>query len=390
MDIKQRFEDIKQLLKNDRRVLFGCIAALLVIVVWSASSPRKARKVRAGYEMDQPSKQNLGAMEGYQDLLRYVKGDLESLTNASREHQERLERAEKKIDAQQEKTTGVIEMMVERLDTLDENLKQLKEQQSQQEQQPAKEQAGTQQTAMTAEPDQIESYGFNEAPVPPPPLPPREERRSVISPGDSVLVKLLTGVAAPVDGTPYPVVFKLQSPITGPDGSALDLGEARLIAAAQGSETDGRVIYRLTDLAFRHPDGRRTVVKVDGWVVGEDGIRGMKGKVIDKLGQVILATMGYSAAATLGDRMMQKTKSYQINNSPGVSLSGDDLDSATASALTDGATRLTQLMLDKYEKLVPVVEVNAGREVAAVFSKGAEVSLIEDQDESGVYAGSLD
>lgn len=239
-------------------------------------------------------------------------------------------------------------------------------------------------------PDELASYGFDATSLPPPPAPPTIEKRTFISPGDSVPVRLLTGVAAPVDGTPYPVVLKLLGPVTGPDGSSLDIGEARLVAAAQGSETDGRVQVRITDLAFRHADGRRSVVKVDGWIVGEDGVKGVRGKTIDKLGQVILATMGYSGAAAFGERLNGQRNRLRIENSDNITVTGNDLDSALTSALTDGSIRLTQVLLEKYERLVPVVEVHSGRDIVAVFSRGAEVSIYDDEEQSGIHTAALD
>ena len=112
-------------------------------------------------------------------------------------------------------------------------------------------------------------------------------------------VKLLAGVNAPTDGTPYPVVLKLLGNVMGPDGNTIPLGEARLIAAAQGSLTDSRVLFRLTRLSIRLPNGRRKEFAIDGWVVGEDGIRGMSGVLIDPIGKAIggAAMAGVRAAS---------------------------------------------------------------------------------------------
>ena len=186
-------------------------------------------------------------------------------------------------------------------------------------------------------------------------------------------------------------MFKLNGPITGPDGSTLEIGEARLIAAAQGSEADERVLFRLTDLAIRHRDGRRSVVSVDGWVVGEDGIRGMGGRLIDKLGRLIVATAGVSFAAAMADRIDVKASTLGIQADGNVDIDTDDINFSGASALTDASNRLGQILLDRYEKLIPVVEVLSGREVMAVFSSPAEVEIIDESEfDEGIYASSLD
>ena len=183
---------------------------------------------------------------------------------------------------------------------------------------------------------------------------------------------------APTDGTPYPVVFKLVGPVEGPDGSSLDLGEARLIAAAQGSETDGRALFRLTQLSIRHPNGRRAVVDVDGWIVGEDGVRGMQGKLIDKLGRLIAATAIVSGVSAFGERLDQRTN-VRVTNGGGLGISGNDLDFAAASAITDASNRLGGVLLNRYESLIPVVEILSGREAAAIFSRPAEIAILQNE-----------
>ncbi len=405
MDVKQVLEDVKLRAKNDRRVWAVAGLAVVALILWSASTDRaKAKRPRVGIEVDSASNPSPSGNEGYEDLIKYISDDLKNTQAAVREQASQSDRIAKEQKASQEKLTGVISEIVNRIEMLDEGLKKVEQTKNETPEQGSN-QAAPDQLASNNEPESLETFGGGEAPMPVPPTPPQMTRRTFISPGDAVQLRLLTGVAAPVDGTPYPVMFKLLGPVSGPDGSALDLGEGRIVAAAQGSETDGRVVYRLTDLAFRNNDGRRSVVKVDGWVVGEDGIRGMRGKVIDKLGQVILATMAYSGAAATGDAVLRR---YQNNfntfNSflgvaPGdrrrsgavdLSLNQNDLDLAAASALTDGGIRVTQLLLDKYEKMVPVVEVNSGRDVVAVFSRGAEVSVYDEEEEGGVHTAALD
>lgn len=396
MDIKQLIEDVKLRAKNDRRVWAVLGLAFFAIVLWNMSSDgRKTKRVRPGIEIERASNQVPGGNEAYEDLMKYLADDLKNTQAAIKQQAEITDRIQKESRAQNEKLTGVITEVVNRIEMMDDAVKKIEQTRSEQQQDyPSSTQVASQQQLIDSQPDELEVIGGGEptAALPPPPIPPQLSKRTFISPGDAVPIRLLTGVAAPVDGTPYPVMFKVMGAISGPDGSSLDLGEARLVAAAQGSETDGRVVYRLSDLAFRNPDGRRSVIKVDGWVVGEDGIRGMRGKVIDKLGQVILATMAYSATAAAGDAVSMRYRNNFLGfrGNRDINLTGTDLNMAAASALTDGSVRITQMLLDKYEKLVPVVEVNSGRDVVAVFSRGAEVSVYDEEEEGGIYSASLD
>jgi hypothetical protein len=131
-------------------------------------------------------------------------------------------------------------------------------------------------------------------------------------------------------------------------------------------------------------------VKVDGWVVGEDGIRGMRGRLIDKLGRLIAATAGVSFMGALGDRIDEKEGAIIIDNSDGVTLDNNDFEASTASAFTDASDRLGQVLIERYEKLIPVVEVLSGREVVAVFSSPVEVTIHDDEGDESIYMSALD
>jgi hypothetical protein len=402
--MKQKLEDLKLRLRHDRKVWAGAGLVFFVLILTVFSGGEKPKKKRVGQEQENASNISLSRDEAFNDLFKRFNNDMEVLTRESRENAARVEQLEQARIAAEEKQTGVTAAIVERMEEMSRRMEQI-------ESQPAPEPVGGGMgAAAPSDPSAIElpssessgseKFGFEEATVPPPPAPPQIQKVSVISAGDSVSVELLTGVAAPTDGTPYPTVFRVLGPIVGPDGSALDVGEARLIAAAQGSETDGRVLYRLTDLSIRHKDGRRSVVKVDGWVVGEDGVRGMRGQVIDKLGQVIAATAGVSFAAALGDRVTDRTGSLPLNQvtfdrrgrpilqDQGLTVTGNDVDIGIASAMTDASNRLGELLLEKYSKLIPVVEVKSGRKVAAVFSSSSEVELLEQENNESIYQAS--
>jgi hypothetical protein len=66
-----------------------------------------------------------------------------------------------------------------------------------------------------------------------------------------------------------------------------------------------------------------------------------------------------------------------------------DYDEAVGQALYDASARLTEVLIRRYERMVPVVEVLAGRSGVAVFSSQAEVAVMED-DSAGLVSASLD
>lgn len=380
--MNEKIRDLKLLVKNDRRVWFFGAFVLAALFIWSLTNqPNRRRHIPD----DKPSNQGMGTTEQYGDLIQAFKNDIESAKKEQAQMNDVLTRNTVELKEHKERVSGIFETIVDKFENLQREVDSLAAALKQQQEAPTSEQAKN-----LEGPDTVESIGFDTPNVAPPPPEPKPLRVSVIAPGDSVDVELLTGVNAPVDGTPYPVVFKLSGPISGPDGSTLDLGEARLIAAAQGSESDSRALFRLSSLSLRHSSGRRAVVKVDGWVVGEDGVRGMTGRLIDKLGRLILATAGVSFAAALGQRI-DGSRFNRNNGNGGFRVTPNDVNLATASALTDASNRLGQILLNRYESLIPVVEVLSGREAVAIFSQSAEIGVLEDDQDygDGVYAASF-
>lgn len=376
--MSQKLTDIKLIIQNDRRVWAAAGFIVVAIFIWLLTDDRGGSR-RVALPDDKASRQGAGSTEAFQDLIQAFKNDIDQQKKNQQEMNTVLTRTSQDLKEHKEKVTGIFETMVDKFEALarevDALAAALKQQQDITPPPDRRELEG---------PDTLEPFGLEEPQVAPPPPEPAPQRVSVIAPGDSVSVQLLTGVNAPVDGTPYPVVFQLNGPIEGPDGSTLELGEARLVAAAQGSEADSRALYRLSSLSIRHPSGRRSVIKVDGWVVGEDGIRGMKGKLIDKLGRLILATAGVSFAAALGERI--EGRETNVRRDGGLRADPQDFDYATASALTDASNRLGQVLLNRYEALVPVVEILPNREAVAIFSQTAEIEVLDEDLSEAAYA----
>lgn len=385
--MKDKIEDIKLMIKHDRRIwaIGGFVVLALLITSLSSRGSAPVAQKKPGQE----GKGSLVASdnEAYGDLAKAFRADIESGKAKAREMDARLERMQTEQRNFQAQTAETMEVVATQLHDIGQRLEGIEKQGATG---PSVPLPGEEGQGFAEE--GLEAIGFDSTAIPPPPpAPAKPTRVSVITPGDSVEIELLTGVNAPVDGTPYPVVFKIAGDIVGPDGSTLNVGEGRLLAAAQGSEVDGRALFRLTQLAIRHRDGRRSVIDVDGWVLGEDGIRGMNGRLIDKLGKLILATAGVSFASGVANSIDQKNRGNIFDgNQGGIDISGDDIDFAGASAFTDASNRLSQVLIERYEKLVPVVEVLPGRKVVAVFSRTAEIELIDESSDEGIYSAALD
>jgi hypothetical protein len=387
--MSQFLKDFALRLRSDRKtqiLSFLALGAAAYLMIADGSPARRAPKPKPQVSVgaNDPN-------ERWKDLVERFNGQLTTLTTTTNALQEEVSNQKKAMQEYEATTAEIFKKILQRLSELQSNTTS-----------PQAAQTGPQDLGDIATTDvavpaaaALESFSPTEAVSVQPPPQPAKPRLAAIMPGDSVRVKLLAGVNAPTDGTPYPVVLKLVGDVLGPDGNTIPLGEARLIAAAQGSLTDSRALLRLTRLSIRLPNGRRKEFPVDGWIVGEDGIRGMEGVLIDPIGKAIggagmaggLAGLGQGIAAANTNTLTYSTgaQSRDIDSSKIPQFAG-------GVALSQAATEWQEIIRRRIDLLVPVVQVLSGREATAVFSQSLAIpDLLEqvDQDPSVVYA-SLD
>ena len=385
----QFLKDLPMRLRSDRKtqVVAGLLVVGLMYLSFADNTPRRTRKPPKPKEEEVLNDPN----ERWTDLIERFNGQLNQLTTQSNALRDDVDSQKKSMKEFEETTAEIFKKLLERMAELQNS-------------------AGSAQPASTgprnigdvtapdligASPEELEGLGVVED-VAAPPAPPIKPKLAALMPGDTVRVKLLAGVNAPTDGTPYPVVLKLISNVMGPDGNAVPLGEARIIAAAQGSLTDSRVLFRLTRLSIRLPSGKRKEFPIDGWIVGEDGIRGLEGILIDPIGKAIVGAGMAGGLAGLGQGIAAANVQNRVLPNGGQVSTVDQGDVGTYAAgvaLSSVATEWQAIIKDRLSQLVPVVQVLSGREATAVFSQSIAIpellEQLDEEDPSVVYA-SLD
>lgn len=392
--MRQKLQDLQTLLKKDRKtqVITGVLilAGLFLLLGDSTPTPRSKReKEKAGVGLPNSN-------ERYEDLVASLRVGMNDLKDQQHQTGQRLNEFMRQTEENEKRTVEIFRRLIERMADVEAaamnvNMHSGKGGPGVIDIDDPNARAGVNLSdGDIAAAESLESFGELESPISPIPQPP-VKRLAVVGAGDSVRIKLLSGVNAPTDGTPYPVVFQLLDDVIGPDGSALPLGEARLVAAAQGSLTDSRALFRLSSLNVRLPNGRRKVVPVDGWVVGEDGIRGMRGVLLDPLGKTIMGAGIAGGLDGLG-RAVSGSNSTITTNIYGQQqefVTGDDMEYAAGKALSGASREWASVIRERADQMVPHVEVLSGRTATAVFLKSFVIDdLIEalEENEEG-YVG---
>ena len=386
----QALKDFSLKVRSDRKtqVLTGLACLALVYLFFGETRTRGPRRQAPTPVQDVQNDPN----ERWVDLMQRFTADINKLTQASTRNQADLQELRKDMTEYEATTAEIFKKILERLQEVDQSRvsdggaggpRVL---------------GGDDPTLLLGQQEgTLEPIGPADAIADAPPPRPKQVKLAAIMPGDSVRVKLLAGVNAPTDGSPYPVVLKVVSDVQGPDGNSLPIGEARMIAAAQGSLTDSRVLLRLTRLSMRLPNGRRKEFAIDGWVVGEDGIRGMEGVLIDPIGQIIGASAIAGGIAGVGQGIARGNTVLNSNNQFGNQTSfvenGNIPEFAAGVAVSSAAFEYVQIIRQRASQLVPVVQALSGREATAIFSQSLAIpDLLDqlDQEDPSVVFTSLD
>jgi len=394
--MKQKIQDLVLLIKKDTRAkIFAAAALVAVVFMMQSPEPRRRPTPRMNVGADTIGDTGTSSSdEAYNDIVQRFSMDVEAIKTQTQQNSAEIKEVAKNMADNEQRTAEIFKKILERMT----------------------ESQSTQGAAVNGAPSAVDvnpidigeapgsiettsatedftQFGDSQAPAVAPPPPPPPSKVAFIGAGDSVRIKLLAGVNAPTDGTPYPVVFKLVSDVYGPDGSALPLGEARLIAAAQGSLTDSRALFRITTLNIRLPDGRRKVYPVDGWVVGEDGLRGMEGVLLDPMGKAIAATGMVAGIGAIGDAFAQgeTSTSTGVFGDQNTVIDGDPFKFAAGKGVGGFAKGWSKILEKRVEQLVPHVQVLSGREATAVFAKSLPVhDLFNAIEDDGAPMSSLD
>jgi len=186
-----------------------------------------------------------------------------------------------------------------------------------------------------------------------------------------------TGRAARQD--PYPALLRLKHAAILPNRFRADIRECFLLVGGYGDLGSERVYLRAESINCVRTDGRTLEVAVDGYAVGEDGKVGVRGRLVNKQGQVIgramqvsflqgfsrlFSTVPVAAVATGGT-----TVPYQQV------LSGESLQGAAIAGTGKALDRLAEYYLDLAENIFPVLEVDAGRGVEVILNRGVGLKI---------------
>lgn len=144
------------------------------------------------------------------------------------------------------------------------------------------------------------------------------------------------------------------------------------MGAGYGDVSAERAYIRTESLSCIARDGTAIDVPIKGYVAGEDGKAGMRGRLVSKQGQILANALLAGIAGGIGSAFQQNATTLSVSPLGATSTidPARQLESGLGSGVGKALDRLAQYYISLAEKVFPVVEIDAGRTVDVVLTQG--------------------
>ncbi len=245
--------------------------------------------------------------------------------------------------------------------------------------------------------------GFPPAAPPPPPPAPEPAQIRVFSPiggdvgdvgtaqtallnwipsGSFVPGVLLSGLDAPTATgaarNPHPVLIYLVEPSRLPGGRLLDIARCHITGAGYGQLASERAYVRLERIACVLRSGDVIDTKIKGYVAGEDGKTGIRGRLVSKQGKMLSRAILSGFASGFGEAVESSNSTTGVVAGGTFTVSSNSSRDLVKTGLGGGAGEAGRLLAEYYlelaEEVFPVIEIDAGRRVDVIITEGTELA----------------
>ena len=207
--------------------------------------------------------------------------------------------------------------------------------------------------------------------------------RDFLPAGAFVGVRLLSGLDAPTGGlaksNPQPVLLRLADDGTLPNRFRSRVRECFVIAAGYGDLPSERAYLRTERLSCVARDGRVLETAVRGFVTGEDGKAGLRGRLVEKRGALIAKTLLAGTLSGIGQAVSASVTTLSTSALGAVATVEPETSRIARYGLGRGLgnalDRLAQWYLERAEELYPVIEIDAGRYGEVILTEGLTLDV---------------
>lgn len=189
----------------------------------------------------------------------------------------------------------------------------------------------------------------------------------------------LSGLDAPTGGQaqndPHPIVFRLVDHAILPNKFRANMKECFISGDGYGDISSERAYIRLDRLSCIDESGGAIDTEIKGYISGEDGKAGMRGRLIEKQGQVLANALLAGVASGIGKGFAANatTTSTGVLGTVSTVEQGKAFQSGVGTGVGNALDQLSRYYIQLAEKLFPVIEIDAGRTVDIVLTRGMTI-----------------
>lgn len=196
--------------------------------------------------------------------------------------------------------------------------------------------------------------------------------------GSFARARLLNGVEAPTggqaNGNPVPMLLEIKDPAFLPNRYRSDIKRCMVTANATGDLSSERVLVRLDRMSCITNSRGAIDVRVTGYVTGEDGKTGLKARVVTRSGQAIANALLVGTLSGLGEAVSLAAQDSTTNFAGTVTNSvNNPWRAGLGDGMKDAMDRVADYYLKLADKIFPVLEVDAGRDVNIVITQSSSI-----------------
>lgn len=192
-------------------------------------------------------------------------------------------------------------------------------------------------------------------------------------------VVLLSGVDAPTGGeaenNPVPILMRLLDHGTLPNYFNSEIKDCHVTGAVRGDLASERGKIRTERLSCVLINGDIVDVPIKGWINGEDGKEGFRGRVVEKAGALLARTFVAGTFSGIGSNVAQQYQNISQSALGTVtSIDPNDVGKAgVATGLSTSMERLADYYMERANEMYPIIEVAANRIGELVLQEGVDL-----------------
>lgn len=193
---------------------------------------------------------------------------------------------------------------------------------------------------------------------------------------------LINGMDAPTSSVtqknPVPALVRIKTDAVLPNRNDLEIKECFAVISGFGVMATERAQLRTETISCVKESGEVIEAKLDGYVVGEDGKVGLRGRLVSRQGSMLAKSLVSGFLGGFAQNMVPSPVP-QMNITPGLTQQyqtpnvGAAAQAGMSKGVSDSAKMLSQFYLDMAKEMFPVIEIDAGRRITIILVHGVEL-----------------